>query len=521
MPHEPGPHEPEAPTMSRRALLATPALLMARPAQAQAQDAVLRVVSPWEFDSADPAETGYILRRLGIGETLVGVQPDGQLVGLLAERWAVDPDCLTWRITLRAARFHDGTPVTASGVVSTLERVRSKAESLSAIPLAEMHADGEATVVIRTQTPFASLPAYLTDYAGVMLSPSAYDADGTPRRPIATGPYKVTALGGARTLDAEAFADYWGETPAIARLRYTAVPLGDTRARMAEAGETDLAFTLLPQAVERIEAAGRGRVLRATIPRVRMLAMNLALPQFSDVRVRRALSLAIDREGIAAAILRHRPSAATQILPPDGGVWHDATLPPLRRNVAEAKRLLADAGWIAGPDGILAKGGLKLQAAMLAPSNRPELPVMAQALQAQFREVGVAVEVRPGPSNALPGAIRDGSLQMALVSRTYVNVPDPIGTIRPDFAGGVPVWASPGFMDAAVREAVQAYLASFDDAERRVLRKRIAATLQDQLPVIPVSWSEHNAFVSPRIALPSVVLDPFEQSYGIQAMHWA
>lgn len=146
---------------------------------------------------------------------------------------------------------------------------------------------------------------------------------------------------------------------------------------------------------------------------------------------------------------------------------------------------------------------------------------MAQALQAQFREVGVAVEVRPGPSNALPGAIRDGSLQMALVSRTYVNVPDPIGTIRPDFAGGVPVWASPGFMDAAVREAVQAYLASFDDAERRVLRKRIAATLQDQLPVIPVSWSEHNAFVSPRIALPSVVLDPFEQSYGIQAMHWA
>lgn len=507
------------PAVSRRLLLAAPALLLAQ--SARAQDATLRVVSPWEFNSADPVETGYILRRLGIGETLVGVRPDGQLVGLLAESWAVDPNRLTWRITLRAARFHDGAPVTAAGVAATLERVRSKAESLSAIPLAGMRAEGERTLVMRTQVPFALLPAYLTDYAGVMLSPAAYDADGRPQRPIATGPYKVTAIGGTRTLDAEAFADYWGERPAISRLRYTAVPLGDTRASMSEAGEADLAFTLLPQAAERIEAAGRGRVLRATIPRVRMLGMNLALPQFSDVRVRRALSLAIDRTGIAAAILRHRPSAATQLLPPDEAGWHDATLPPLRRDMAEAKRLLADAGWAAGPDGILAKGGHKLQAVMLAPSNRPEMPVMAQALQAQFREVGVAIEVRPGPSNALPGAIRDGSLQTALISRTYVNVPDPIGTIRPDFASDVPVWASPGFVDPAMRQAVQEYLGSFDEAERSALRKRIVAILQAQLPVIPVSWSEHNAFVSPRVALPSVVLDPFEQSYGIQALRWA
>jgi len=113
-----------------------PAILPAR-----AAERVLRVISPWEFDSPDPIETGYILGRMGIGETLVGVRPDGQLNGLLAESWSVDPDHLTWRFHLRDARFHDGTPVTTAHVAWTLARVRSQAESLSAIPVAELRAE--------------------------------------------------------------------------------------------------------------------------------------------------------------------------------------------------------------------------------------------------------------------------------------------------------------------------------------------------------------------------------------------
>ena len=88
------------------------------PGSAAAQDRVLRVVSPWAFDSFDPLETGYVLARLGIGETLVAVQPDGKLVGGLAESWAVDADKLTWRFRLRPARFHDGTPVLAPHVAT-------------------------------------------------------------------------------------------------------------------------------------------------------------------------------------------------------------------------------------------------------------------------------------------------------------------------------------------------------------------------------------------------------------------
>ncbi len=123
---------------------------VARRAGVTEKDQALRVVAPWEYDSPDPAETGYILTCIGVGETLVGVRPDGRLVGLLAANWAVDPDHLTWRFNLRHAGFHDGTPVMADHVAATLDRVRAQAEGLSAIAVASVRAEGERTVVIRT-----------------------------------------------------------------------------------------------------------------------------------------------------------------------------------------------------------------------------------------------------------------------------------------------------------------------------------------------------------------------------------
>ena len=491
------------------------------PGSAAAQDRALRVVSPWAFDSFDPLQTGYVLARLGIGETLVAVQPDGTLVGGLAESWAVDADKLTWRFRLRAARFHDGTPVLAPHVATTLDRVRGQAESLSAIPIADLRAEDDRTVLIRTKTPFAPLPSYLTDYAGVVLAPAAYDAAGQAQQAIATGPYRVTALQGTQEIEAAAFPNYWGAQPIIPRLRYTAVALGDTRASMAEAGEADLLFSLLPQSVGRIAAGGHARVVSATIPRARIMVLNLRLPQFGDVQVRRALSLGIDRDGIASAILKHQPSAATQLLPPVLAGWNDPALPPLRYDLAEAKRLLASAGWVCGADGVLAKGGQRLAAVVLVPSNRPELPVMAQAIQAGYQDLGVALDIRPGPPGALPGAIRDGTLEAGLIARTYVNVPDPIGTILPDFTAAKPVWASPGFQDETLDKLVEDYLGSFDPAALPALRRQIVTILQDLLPVIPVSWFESNAAVSTAGDPASVVLDPYEQSYGVQRIRWA
>ena len=510
-------------TLSRRLVLAAPALLapMLRPGRALADEPVLRVAAPWSYDTPDPVDTGFILTRMSIGETLVTAGPDGRVVGGLAESWAVDADRLTWRFRLRAARFHDGTPVTAAVVAAALMRVQPKAETLSTIPFAAIEPNGEREVVLRTRTPFAPLPSFLTDYAGVILAPASYDAAGEVLRAIGTGPYRITGVQGAQVVEAAQFAGYWGARPAIGRVRYTAAALGETRANLAESGEADLTFTLLPQAAQRIQAGGQADILHATIPRVRMLTMNLALPQFADLRVRRALSLAIDRAGIARAVLRDPASAATQLLPPVLAGWHDPALPPLRRDLGEARRLLAEAGWAPGDDGVLAKDGVRLAAVLNVPSNRPELPVMAQALQAQVREAGMALDVQPVQSSAIPAAARSGAMQAALIARTYVNVPDPIGTILPDFASDQTIWASIGYRSPAMRTLVGDYVGSFDGAEQAKLRTAIADLLQTDLPVLPVSWFEHNAAVSTRLDTASVRLDPFEISYLLPQVRWS
>lgn len=500
---------------ARRTLLgAAAALALARwpiVPQAAAQGAVLRVVSPWEYTSDDPADTGYILNRMGIAQTLVGVRPDGTLEGLVAARWAADPDQLTWRFEIRPGLvFHDGTPVTPAAVLVSL-RAAFRGESLSNVPLDSLAAEGGA-VLIRTRTPFAPLPAFLVDYASIVLAPSAYGPDGAVRSIVATGPYRLARLDGRAGFDLERFDGYWGAKALAPRARYAAVVNGDTRANIAVAGDADLVFTIAPQAIPRIQAAGAMRVESVTIPRLRFLTMNLGLPQFADPRVRRALSLAIDRAGIAAGILRHPPSAATQLLPPVLSGWHDPALPPLRTDPQAARALLEEAGWRPGADGIRSKDGVRLAASVMVPSNRPELPVIATAIQAQFRAVGMDLAIDVGQSGALPEAVRNGTMQMGFIARTYVNVPDPIGTIIPDYTRERSVWGTLNWDGRErMRALTDAYVASFDEARRAALRRGIVGMLHEELPVIPVSYFEHAVAVSNRAQ--GVVIDPFEMRY--------
>ena len=500
------------------AALATVTLSGALIGKTHAQERVLHVVSPWEITDLEPAETGYVFRRLGVAETLVEVEPDGQLVGGVAESWSNDSDRLTWRFKIRPGmRFHDGMPVTAAAVVNSLHKVREAGESLQALPIASMTAEGDH-VILRTTRPFAPLPAYLTDYAGIILSPNAYGRDGKVKAMIATGYYRVTRIDGQKQAELEAFPDYWGRKPLIAKARYSAASLGETRAALAESGNADVTFTLLPQAAQRIDRSGVARIMTLTIPRTRVLNFDCASPFFADLRVRQAISLAIDRPGIAASLLRHPASAATQLLPPTLTGWHQPDLSPMRQDIQASKALLAEAGWQAGPGGILEKQGVAFKVVMQVPSNRPEFPVIASALQAQLKAVGIAVELKIGASSEIPQMIRDGTLQIGFLSRTYVNVPDPIATLIPDFTQDKSVWGSVNWRNDRVRQLARAYTESFEPSAQTAIQRDLMTILHHEMPVIPVAWTEHTVAVS--TAVTGLVIDPYELRYFLNRVGW-
>lgn len=485
---------------------------------AQQGEAVLRVVAPWEYTSNEPTDTGYILTRAGVAETMVQVESDGKLVAGVAASWAVGADKLSWRFELRpGATFHDGSAVDAAAVVASLKRSLA-GESLSAVPVADISADG-AAVVIRTKTPFSVLPAFLVDYSSIILAPAAYGADGKVAKVVATGPYRIAAIDGKTTLELERFEGHPAGKAAIARARYIAVGNGDTRANIAVAGDADLVFTLAPTAVPRVDGAGQMKVTSLTIPRVRPIAFNSGLPQFEDVRVRRAVSMAIDRVGIAKSILRHEPSAATQLLPPILGDWHDPSLPPIPFDAGAAKKLLDEAGWPVGADGIRAKGGVRLAAKLQTLANRPELPVIAAAIQAQLKQIGMEITIETGPSAIIPAAIKDGTMQMTMFARTYVNVPEVIATIIPDYTRERSNWGTVSWPGRArIAPLTTEYVESFDDTRKSALRREIIRVIHEEAPVVPIAWFEHTVAVSGRIA--DVTIDPYEMRYHLDRVRW-
>ena len=149
-------------------------------------------------------------------------------------------------------------------------------------------------------------------------------------------------------LQAEAFAQYDGKAPAVKKINYLSAGRGETRALLAESGQAEIVFTHDAASFDRLKKMPSLQFYSLPIPRTIYIKVNSALPKFNDVRVRQALSMAIDRDGIASAILREPKAAATQLFTPGMTEWHLDNLQALGKNVIRAKELLKSAGWEIG-----------------------------------------------------------------------------------------------------------------------------------------------------------------------------
>lgn len=474
----------------------------------------LRLVGPWEIAGLEPASSGYLFTRLQVTETLVEADDDGRLRPGLATRWAADDGGRRWRFTLRdGARFHDGTPVTADAVAQGLARAHGRPGLLRWAPLVAVQSAAGAVqqVELRLREPFALLPALLAHSSTMVLAPSSFDG-GTVARVVGSGPYRVHTLAAPQRVEVEAVVP----GPVVRRAGYLAAGRAETRALMAEAGDADLAFALDPASLQRLRQVPRLRVARVTVPRTLVLKVNSGHPFLADVRARRALSLAFDRGGIARGLLRDGELAATQLLPPTLAGWHDPTLPPLAFDRAAARALWAELGWRPGAGGLLERDGRPLQLTLRTFPDRPELPLVAAALQEQLRQCGVGCRVLIGNSSDVPARHRDGSLELALAARHYALVPDPAGTLLQDFADGGGDWGAMNWHDARLQAALAALARGQGDPAP--WRAQAVRVLHEALPVIPIAWQRQTAAMA--APLEGLALDPLERSWRLDRAAW-
>ncbi|WP_052507282.1 ABC transporter substrate-binding protein [Desulfonatronovibrio magnus] len=470
----------------------------------------LIVVSPWKANSLDPSNSGFVFTRMGCLETLVTSDRQGGIAPRLATAWETSDDGLTWSFHLRPdVLFHDGTPLNAQAASIALNHALDKG-AFQGVDIEKIEAVDELVLHVKTSTPFSALPSFLAHYSGAIGAPAMYENEFN--YVIGTGMYEFVSHKGLTDFEFKAFPDYWGDKARIAGARYQAISNGETRALMAESGEAHISLTIAPEASARLDRHPEVEIHSAALPRVRLIKLNSSLPVFSDPDIRRAVSMSINREAIASALLKNPATAATQLLPVVSA-WHNhnlATPEHFQYRPEKAAQLLEQAGWTKGRDGILIKDGQRFSFEMITYSARPSLPLVGQAIQAQLKEAGIEMSIVVTESGIIPQRHSDGTLEAAFLARNFGQIPDAIATILADFGPSAVrgAWGAMGWESEELYSLLDEYMNEFDFEKGRIIGWKISEIINTELPVIPVAWYDNHVAVSSRLG--GFNQDPFE-----------
>ena len=398
-----------------------------------------------EQSSLDPlfARSGTNYSTSGqIFDRLVHNDANNQLQPALAVSWrAIDPT--TWEIKLRdKVKFHDGSDFTADDVVFSFERARNVPNSPasfagSVASIVNMRALDRLTVQLKTSQPVPSLieqvsrAFILSKKASNGLTTADFNAG---KGMIGTGPYKFVEWRPAQRLVLKRNADYWGPRPDFENvtLKYIAKDAGRLAALLS--GDVDLIDEVSPDGARQLKSDPRMRVFSIGSTRLIYLALDSDRDQspfitdaagkpldrnpLKDARVRRALSLMIDRKVIVERLLDGSGVPAGQMVPQGIGGFEPA-LPAPKQDVALAKKLLAEAGY---PNGF----GLTLHTSNDRFARDSDL---AQAIGQMLSRGGIKVNnVFAVPYNVYAGAA---------TRREYTAFIFGFGTTTPDSSIGL------------------------------------------------------------------------------------
>lgn len=448
---------------------------------------------------------------------MLGVDNKGHLIPELATKWQVSKDALSWRFTLRKdVFFHDGQVMDANAVVKSLSIAMAKHGTLAQAPIATIHALNANEVQIQLTQPYNLLGAVLANYANAILSPDSYGKEGEVLAMSGTGPYELFQYAPPHKLVVKKFSGYWGKKASIPFASYLTGHRAESRVLQARSGQADIVFGVDPASIPMLKRLPNLSVFDDALPRTIVLKLNSGYPSLNDVRARQALSLAINRRGIANAVLRSPGSQTEQLLPASFADWHLSNIKAPEQPLVKAQALLADLGWVLNKDGILERDGKPFALTLITYADRPELIKVATAIQAEWAKIGVKLTVNMSNSSAIPAGHQDGSLQVALMARNYGFISNPLGVMLSDFGGKGGDWGAMNWYDESVDQDLQKLQSVTDEKTRQQLAQHVAQVIYLDRPVIPVaSYKQHTA-VNNRIK--GFHFDPFERTFYLNDM---
>ncbi len=439
----------------------------------------------------DPAlstdvQSGEVITALF--DNLVRFDVDGQLVPGLATRWEADSSGRTYTFHLRhGATFVGGRPVTAADARASILRALAPGArggrqwpllpiqgaaayaAGTAADVAGIRVTNDSTIAFTLEEPLNIFPKFLAmPVAAVVPTPTPA---GFAEHPAGSGPWKFVSWSHDDAILLVRNDAYWGGAPKSDTLRIRIIPEGLTQAAEYESGRLSVVEIPFGE-TRRWESTHAAEIQRRPTIRDLYIALNTTRGPLRDVRVRRALNLAVDVGTMLSTVMSDRGVRAAGSIPP-GIAGYDAGRAPYRFNPDSAKRLLADAGYAAGFP-------LKLWR-----SSRPEYARLAQSVQQDLGRIGVKVEILERDAPTVRATVRNGEADMYL-GDWYADYPDPENFTYPLFHSKN---KGPGgnyaFLNDSALDAILVRLRSTtDEAEKATLARQADARIFEQAPWI-------------------------------------
>lgn len=441
-------------------------------------------------------------------ESLLRLNPDFSLTPSLAES-VEHPTPDTWVYNIRqGVTFHDGTALTAADVVASMSRHLDPAVGSSWFSVYQNVVDisqtGDSQVTVTMSGPDSQFNLSMGGSAGVIesaatLADKGADYGNSTGGVNCTGPFSFTGWESGESITLTRYDDYWDESLKARSGEVKFVFMGDSTARVnaLKSGSVDGSWMIPIEAVPQLEASGKGDALFGPSTAVGNVVISNLEGPLGDLRVRKALLLAMDREGIVQAAARG-VGEVTDVFTTEP-VWRDASdeartaafddVTHYEQDLEEAKRLIAEAG----------AEGAELTYVTAPIGN--DFAVISQATAAAAQAIGLKVNIESVSPAAYTALFSDPSAREGVdlfYTSWYLSSPDALEMYSVLRTGEFSNYG--GWSNAEFDEVVNQAIATDDPAARSELTAKAQQIANAELPWLPLSTGPLPLFQGERIS---------------------
>jgi peptide/nickel transport system substrate-binding protein len=459
--------------------------MLSRPSYAAAPGGTVRVACQIPAGKVEPVtvnDQGGLMMLHQTGEFLSISGPDLKLKPWLAESWKPNEDGTTWTFKIRqGVKFHNGKTMTAKDVVASVERLADPKNSSNALSVfkgtlsvGNTKQVDDYTVEFHLDAPNGNFPYLVSsDNYNLIIVPADYAGD-FEQNFIATGPFKLekfTPKAGASFVRND---DYWGDKALPDRTVWTFYDSQQAMALALQGGQVDVITQVPAVGSQGLLNDPNLQIITARSCACQQVHMRVDMDPFKDKRVRQAVALTLDREGIVKGLFQGRGSVGNDS--PFAPVFPstDTTVEQRRQDLAKAKELLAAAGV---PNGFKVK---------LTTENYLEIPQYAVLIQNACKKVGIEIELNVEAQDVYYGKAVFGQSDwldsvMGITDYGHRGVPNVLLSAPLKSEGA---WNSAHFKNKEYDQLVADYIKALDLGAQKTVAGKIQRLLLDETPII-------------------------------------